>query len=368
MLHVAAPGMAGGLESVVLELTAGMRGLGHRVILAATVDADSSPPLLAHAADRGVDVRRLPIQRRAYLSEYRQLKALMAELAPQVVHTHGYRADLIGGLAARRSGVPWVTTVHGFTGGDLKNQCYEFLQTRAYRRARAVLAVSAPLRVRLVEHGVPTRLVHELPNAWASRPGLSRAEARHRLGLGDQRPVIGWVGRLTREKGADLFLDALARLPHRDWTASIIGDGRERPALEAQARGLGIAERVRWHGLQPDAGMLFAAFDVWVLSSRTEGTPMALFEAMAAHVPIVVTTVGGVPDVVSDAEALRVPPDTPGALAAAIAEALADPERRSAARVEAAAKRLAEGYAPADWFAAHQSLYQSLARAGAAEP
>ena len=145
---------------------------------------------------------------------------------------------------------------------------------------------------------------------------------------------IGWVGRLTREKGADIFLEALALLPHRAWVASIVGEGRERAALEAQAARLGIADRVRWHGLVPDAAAIYPAFDAWVLSSRTEGTPIALFEAMAARVPAVVTTVGGVPDVVTPFEAILVRPEDPAALAAAIGNLLAEGDG-AAARAEA---------------------------------
>ncbi|TFG48024.1 MAG: glycosyltransferase [Gemmatimonadales bacterium] len=360
ILHLAAPGRAGGLESVVLDLTHGLGGLGHRTILGAVLDPGSEDhPVPARAEVLGVEVRRLVIPPRSYVLEYKRLRNLLAELRPDVVHTHGYRADLIGGFSARRAGVPWVSTVHGFTGGNKKNRLYEWLQVRAYRRAQAVVAVSRPLRDRLVNGGVPPAQVRILPNAWAPKALLSREEARRRLRLTGPAPVIGWVGRLTREKGADVFLEALAHIPDQPWTASIIGDGRERPALEAQAERLGIAERIRWHGLMPDAAGLYPAFDAWVLSSRTEGTPIALFEAMAARVPVVVTTVGGVPDVVSPFEALLVRSEDPAALAAGIATLLAGRDE-AGARAEAAFRRLSAQHASEGWIAAHLELYRSL--------
>jgi glycosyltransferase involved in cell wall biosynthesis len=316
-------------------------------------------PVLQRAAALGVEVRRVVVPPRAYLLEYSLLRRAMAELRPDLVHTHGYRADLIGGLAARRAGISWVSTVHGFTGGGRKNRFYEWLQVRAYRRAQAVVAVSRPIRDRLVGAGVFPDRVHVLPNAWAPKPVLPRAEARGRLGLTGQEPVIGWVGRLTREKGADVFLEALSLLPHRNWTASIVGEGRERGSLEAQAARLGIADRVRWHGLVPEAAALYAAFDAWVLSSRTEGTPIALFEAMAARVPAVVTAVGGVPDVVSPFEALLVRPEDPAALAAAICGLLAEGDG-AAARAEAAFRRLSARHSAGGWIDAHIALYRSL--------
>ena len=304
ILHVAAPGVAGGLESVVLELAGGLTNAGHRVALAAVLDPGSeNHPVPSRATGLGVEVFPLVVPSRAYLLEFRRIRNVIHEFRPDIVHTHGYRADLIGGLAARRAGVPWVATAHGFAGGGRKNRLYEWLQVRAYRWAQAVIAVSEPIQRRLVKEGVAPDRIHRLRNAWAPKPLLTREMARRRLGIEGVDASIGWVGRLSREKGADVFLDALARLPHRRWTASIIGDGGERHALEAQALALGIADRVRWHGLLTDASELYRAFDVWVLSSRTEGTPIALFEAMSARVPAVVTAVGGVPDVVTQAEA-----------------------------------------------------------------
>lgn len=360
ILHVAAPGRAGGLESVVLDLTGGLRGIGHRVALAAVLEAGPGDhPVATRAVELDVDVRRLVVPPRAYLREYGILRKALTEIRPDVVHTHGYRADLIGGLAARRAGVPWMSTVHGFTGGDRKNRLYEWLQVRAYRRSQAVVAVSGPIRDRLVREGVPPSRVHLLPNAWSPKPFLPREEARRRLGIEDSAPVIGWVGRLTHEKGADIFLEALALLPHCAWVASIIGDGAERPALKALAARLGIADRLRWHGLLPDAAGLYPAFDAWVLSSRTEGTPIALFEAMAAGVPIVVTSVGGVPDVVSPAEALIVDPERPDLIAAGLSSLLDNP-RAADERAEAARRRLIEAFEPNVWLDAHLALYRTL--------
>jgi len=360
VLHIAAPGVEGGLESVLLELTAGLRGLGHRVVLAAVQDAGGTePPVIHRAADREVEVIRVEVPARAYATELRRLREVIASTAPDVLHTHGYRADLLGGVAARRCGVPWVSTTHGFTGGDPKNRLYEWLQRKSLRRADAVIAVSEPIRNRLTRAGVSAGRIHHLPNAWTPRPLVPRDEARRRLGIVAGSPVIGWVGRLTAEKGADVFLDALALLPGPRWQASIIGDGRERPALEMRARNLGIADRLHWHGMVPHAAELYQAFDAWVLSSRTEGTPIALFEAMAARVPAVVTSVGGVPAVVTDAEAILVPSERPALLAEAIGRLLAG-EPGAASRAEAAHARLVSKFATPGWLAAHVALYGSV--------
>ncbi len=176
------------------------------------------------------------------------------------------------------------------------------------------------------------------------------------------RFLIGWVGRLIPVKAADVFLRALAELRDMSWSAAVVGDGVERCRLERLAATLGLGSRVAFHGKVDDAARLFPAFDLFVLSSRTEGTPIVLFEAMAAGVPVVATAVGGVPDVVSSTEALLVPPQDPVALAQAIRTALLDPGATHA-RVTAARARLTREFTLARWVARYDAVYQQVARA-----
>jgi glycosyltransferase involved in cell wall biosynthesis len=268
--------------------------------------------------------------------------------------------DVVDGGAARRLGIPTVTTVHGFTGGDWKNRLYQRLQRRAFRRFDAVVAVSRRLGEDLARSGVPAGRLHVVPNAWpGSGETLPPDRARSVLRVPPQRFHVGWVGRLTAEKGADVLLAALGRLGDVPFAASVLGDGRSRRELEAVAAEGGLADRLRWFGAVADAAQLFAGFDVFVLSSRTEGTPIVLFEAMVSGTPIVATAVGGVPDVVSRDEALLVPPDDPVALADAIRCVWADPAA-AAARARRARERLATGFALAPWLASYERIYRSL--------
>jgi len=150
---------------------------------------------------------------------------------------------------------------------------------------------------------------------------------------------------------------------NRGSLVSIMGDGPERESLVQLASALGITQRVRFHGAIEAAGDLFPAFDLFALSSRTEGTPIVLFEAMAAHTPIVTTMVGGVPDVVRpDLEALSVPPEDPKALAKAIDDALSD-RQGSKRRVEASEERLTTAYGTDAWLDRYAELYRSVMKA-----
>jgi glycosyltransferase involved in cell wall biosynthesis len=359
ILHVLNPGPAGGLESVVRLLASGQRRAGHVVHVAATTP-DALPPIIATLADEGVVVTSLVIPGRGYLKERRELRALCERVRPVVVHSHGYRSDVIGGAAARAAEVPVVTTVHGFTGGDWKNRVYERVQRAAIRRFDAVVAVSKPLADAIAADGVSRDRLHLLPNAYdASVQALSRTEARRRLGLEDGRTHIGWVGRLSQEKGADVLLEAIARLDDPSVVVSVVGSGPEEPRLRQLAGQLGINGRVLWHGLVPDAGRCFAAFDIFVMSSRAEGTPIVAFEAMAAEVPIVATAVGGLPDVLADGVAELVPNEDAGALAARIGAVIADREA-AAQRARAARRRLESVYGIDAWLAGYDTIYRGL--------
>ena len=358
ILHVAAPSDVGGLERVVQGLAREQRRAGHDVHVAAILTGPAvDHPFLTPLADAGVETHIVLPGPRGYRRERGAVAELCRRLRPTVVHTHGYRPDVLDAGVARRAGVPVVTTVHGFTGGDWKNRVYEWLQCRAFRRFDAVVVVSQPLKTRLVRAGVHAERIHVVPNAWRPGPALDRAAARRALGLGPETFVVGWVGRLSREKGLDVLLDAIGHVADLPLVASVIGDGAERRSLAAQARRLGLDGRVRWHGVVPDAAPLFAAFDLFVLSSRTEGSPMVVFEAMAAGVPVIATDVGGIPEMLTPEEAVFVPPDHPAALAAAIRAAYRAPAA-ARARAARARERLCRDFGTERWCERYDGIYQ----------
>jgi glycosyltransferase involved in cell wall biosynthesis len=369
VVHVVAPGVIGGLERVVQLLAQGQARAGFDVHVTGIVNpACPDHPLLETLAANGVTTHPIGLSGRAYRQERAATRELYRRLAPDLVHTHGYRPDVVDAAPARSEGIPTVTTVHGFTGGDWKNRLYERLQRRAYRRLfDAVVVVSRALVGRLVLDGVPASRVHVVNNAWQeTAPPLDRDTARQSLGLGPEEFRIGWVGRLSREKGPDVLIDALRLLQDLPLGVSIVGDGTvsEQQSLVARAKRLGVAERITWHGLVREAARAFSAFDVYVLSSRTEGTPLVLFEAMAAGVPIVATRVGGVPDVLSVAEAALVPSANPVALAAAIRAVYRDPAT-ARSRAERARARLCARFTVSPWLRRYETVYRTVTHTAA---
>jgi glycosyltransferase involved in cell wall biosynthesis len=359
VLHILAPAREGGVERVVSMLSERQgRDRAHIAAVLSPDDADEHP-FIATLEAAEIPVTRVVVGARSYLREYRALGAIVARLQPRVVHTHGYRADVIGGAVARAHRLPTVSTVHGFTGGGKRNRLNERIQCFALRLADAVMAVSRPLVDRLMRAGVPRERIRFIPNGFAPPANaMTRAAARRMLGIADKAIVAGWVGRLSREKGSDVMLDALAQCD-TFWRLSVIGEGRERDRLREQAAELGIGDRVVWHGAVANAGSIFAAFDAFVLSSRTEGTPIVLFEAMYASVPIVASRVGGVPDVVTPEHALLVPAEQPATIAEALAELRREPSAATH-RSDLARERVLQAFSAEAWVDAVEEVYRTV--------
>lgn len=363
ILHVAAPDIVGGLESVVQGLAVGHYRMGHRVGVAAVVGiAQDRHPFLDPLIEARVEVFPIRLRRRAYPRERRVVGEICRHFRPDVVHTHGYRPDVLDAAVARGLGVPTITTVHGSSRIGGMSPMYEWIQRKVLRKFDAVVAVSHPIAEGLRRDGISAKRIHIVPNCLTETfPCLDREEARHVLKLPLSHFVVGWVGRLIHAKGADVFIDALTLVDDLPLSVSILGDGVERPRLEARARSIGLNGRISFHGRVDKAAQLFSAFDLFVLSSRTEGTPNTLFEAIAAGVPIVATKVGGVPDVISENEGLLIPPEDPIGLAAAIRAVYANP-LGARERATAAQRRMDTHFSSKLWLSRYEELYRIIQR------
>lgn len=362
VLHVVAPAPYGGAESVIRVLVRAQRGAGYQVRVAAVVrpGEEQHHPFIGALQEDGSEVTGLGIHPRAYLRERREFGQLCERFRPTIVHAHGPRVVVVDGGIARRGGARLVSTVHGMTGGNLRQRVYERLMVAALRRYDAVVAVSRPIAGTLAARGLQAAKLSIIPNAWQQTTDLlPRVEARLMLNLSQQAFAIGWVGRFVPEKGADVMVNGLRHLDRPGWQAVLVGDGPELRAARAIAAASGAGEFVCLPGAVADASRMLTAFDVLVLSSRTEGTPITLLEAMAAGVPVVATAVGGTPDVLGAGGGLLVPPDDPPALARAIELVRSDPSG-AASRAEAAKARLRDCYSVEPWCESYSRVYQTV--------
>jgi glycosyltransferase involved in cell wall biosynthesis len=227
----------------------------------------------------------------------------------------------------------------------------------AYRRADAVIALSEGVRQEITaDYRLEPTCTHTIPNAVdvANLYDAVRLVREGDVPTATTGPMIVAMGRLTRQKGFDILLDAFAGIAAKDARLTILGEGDDRIALETRARELGIAERVSLPGFVGDIAPWLAHADLFVLSSRWEGFGHVIVEAMAAGLPVIATDCPyGPGEILCDGETgLLVPPENPHALGAAINRVLSDSElgaklRKNAATASAryALSEIAERYA-----------------------
>jgi glycosyltransferase involved in cell wall biosynthesis len=344
ILQIISSGGMYGAEAVILNLSRTLNEGPHRSIL--SVFSNSTNPnlqLYENAAKESIDSYLIQcngqIDRRVITS----IRELVQRTGADVVHAHGYKADIYAYFALRGSGVSLISTCHTWYDNDRKVSLYGSLDRLILRGYARVVAVSEDVRQRLLKSGVKANKICMIKNGIDLRPfdGAS-AVVRQELGW-DAYQIVGLVGRLAVEKGVDIFLHAAARaLVERPETKFVIaGDGPDRAEMEALIDKLGIRDHVRMLGRWADMPALYASLDIMVSASRREGLPIAILEGMASRLPLVATAVGAVPTVIQDGRTgVLVPAENPEPLAAAIVDLLRDPGSRQ--QLGSAARQLVE--------------------------
>lgn len=373
VLHLRNSDVLGGPERLLLDQVERARRDPGLAVTVTSFGREGSPhAFLDEARARGLDARLVP-QAGSYDRRLTaRVRALLAAVAPAVVVGHDYKANLLLRRTAVKQGLPWVAVVHGYTGENLKVRLFERLDRRGLRRAAAVVVVAEEGREQALRAGVPAERVHLIRNGIdvdrvraAAREG--RARVRGALGLAPEHVALLALGRLSPEKGQRLLLEAWRQLPRHGVPATLasrlrlvlVGDGAERAGLEALAQG---DARVLFAGWRADPHACLGAADVFALPSLREGLPLALLEAMAVGLPIVATSVGGVPEALEHGRvgAVVAPGDVPG-LAAALADALVA-SAGGRGEVQAAVERVRERFGSAAQAEALAALYRAVAR------
>lgn len=294
---------------------------------------------------------------------------------PDIVHTHLAKAGFIGRIAGRLAGAPVI--VHTYHGtvlrgyfGRLASAAFLGIERFLGLLTTRVVAITRSQAEDVVALGiVPADRVVEIPLGFDLEPFLAapaRLDARRRLGLAADAPVVAIVARLVPIKDLDTFLSAVAllraELPGVE--ALVVGDGTERARLESLARSVAPSPEVRFLGVRADVASIYAAADVVALTSLNEGSPVSLIEAMACGRAVVATRVGGVADVVEDGvTGLLVPARDARGLSRALAQLLRSPAE--AARMGAAGRdSVRTRFAAARLVADVERLYDHLLAVG----
>jgi len=323
----------------------------------------------------GYECREIPValqEKGDYLRVARCYKLVWRHVRTRdfdLLHTHGYLADIVGIPIARFNGMPTLSTCHGYIPTTWKVRLYNTLDRIVLRFGTKVLAVSEAIKQDLENSGLSPERVQVVVNAVGSTPNRDMAPAdreagRKRHGILGTDFVLGYVGRLNAEKGLKHLLAACAELvtsgvPLR---VLIIGEGPQRNELEQLSRQLGLGDRVIFVGFQEDVAHWFPCMDVFVLPSLTEGTPMALLEAMAAGVPAVASGVGGVPQIIKHGETgMLVSPGRAEEICNAILVLFRDPaQRQKLAQNSVTLARTR--YSVEHWIGRIEMEYQRLSR------
>lgn len=297
------------------------------------------------------------------------LRATLDRLAPDVVQTHSYRPTVLAWLLRRRGARwRWLGFHHGTTNEDLKVRLYHWLDHQLLPSSDCVVVMS---REQADRFGGPGPRVRQLYNAVlpipASRTSAESAALLERVAR-LPRPRVGVIGRLSHEKGVDVALRAARLLQERGQPVSLVlaGDGPERASATALATSLGLADTAHFLGPVLPVEPLYPLLDLVLIPSRSEGLPNVLLEALRADRPVVSTRVGAVSEVLderalADGAGWTAPPESPEALADAVASALdaaADPVRASA--LGAARAAVARRFSLDARVAAHVALYREV--------
>ncbi len=264
-----------------------------------------------------------------------KLLHLMRRERPDIVHTHTAKAGALGRVAARLARVPVI--LHTFHGsvfhsyfGALGSQIFRLIETALARLSDAVIAVSPRVARELERRKVAPRekieVVHlGLELERFKKVAGHRGELRQELGIGQEVPLFGIVGRLVPIKDVPTVLMAMKKILDSmpDAVLLVVGDGPERQRLESMTSHFNLASHVRFLGFRHDLERIYADLDVVVNCSLNEGTPVALIEAMAAGVPVLATRVGGTPDLLQEGKlGTLVPPGDPDCLVDGLVKAL----------------------------------------------
>ncbi len=366
VLHLISSGGMYGAEAVILALSHALNQGGDTSVIASFSNA--SQQLHERAVAEGLTSILIPCQGQFSPVTLRAIRDTVTRHGIDLVHAHGYKADLYGWAALRGSGIPLVSTCHTWYDNDLTVRVYGALDRRVLRTYARVVAVSAEVESRLLHSGVHASRIRRIRNGIDLQPFRSIAERR---GVSSSPCLtVGLVGRLAREKGVDLFLEAAAvaaaALP--DVQFVVVGEGPERGALQQRIQTSALGDRVQLLGHQTTMPPLYAGMDLLVSASRQEGLPIALLEGMASGLPVVATAVGEVPSLVLPGQTgVLVSPEDVPAIAAAMTEVLLDSSRRLSLG-QNAHRLVEEQFSVGRMAAEYQDVYREAALAAGRRP
>jgi glycosyltransferase involved in cell wall biosynthesis len=380
ILHIIDSGGLYGAEMVLLNLVAEQIRQGLEPIIASIGEkAIEEKPLEAEAIKRGFRVEKFRMRPGPnYPGALKILKFAQKENV-NILHSHGYKGNILFGLMPKRiRRIPIVTTIHGYTSignGFSKMRVYESLDSKALRFMDAIVFVSNAMKsdprfrhlnqskVHVIHNGIPIDS-HSAPSHLRTFAPSDAADLDQRiLSFCSQGFTIGSIGRLSKEKGYKYLIEAFGILIKKgvDARLVIMGEGYDRAFLENLIKELGLSEKVLLPGYIDKASLYISHFNVFVISSLTEGLPITLLEAMSSKVPIVASAVGGIPCLLDESGGgLLVNPAKSDAIADAISLIYND-DRLTKALADKAYEQVCNDFGTEGMALAYLKIYERIA-------
>lgn len=316
---------SGGMKQHYISLAKGLKGAGFEVLAACNFDATTMEEL----RDEGIKVCpfHLPGEIQPHMDAIRavEIANMIVKHGVDVLHCHGFKAGVVGRVGAILAGCPKVYTVHNsvlssFHG--MRRTMLSKIEKALTRRTEGIVAVSNALKLELErECGIPGDKVTVIYNG-ISLPLVGKGQnVRRRLGIKPEAVVVGSVARLIPSKGIHYLLDAIPLIKNccENVCFMIVGDGPYERALKMRTEDLGIEDDVIFTGYVTPVWDYLDAMDVFVLPSLSEGLSVSILEAMAMGKPVIASSVGGIPEIITHGKnGYLVPPGDPAALACAI--------------------------------------------------
>ena len=363
VVHVTASQFFGGPERQMLELAKSLRPEVESVY--ASFEGDASRPFLDQVQQAGFCTVTLKHDTPHLVAAWRELVGLLRDFDADILCCHGYKANLLGLIAARRVRTAVLAVSRGWTGETGRVRLYEALDRRLLRWMDRVVCVSEAQQEKVRRARVPQHKSTVIHNAirierFADPVEDARLELQ-RLFPDPPAKIVGAAGRLSAEKGFDVLIDAAEEVVRDDASVGFVlfGEGRLQDELAARIEEKGLDRTFVLAGFRPNLDHYFSHFDLFVLPSHTEGLSNVALESSAAGVPIVATDVGGNPEVVADGvTGYLVPAGDSTAMARRILDVLTDENRHKMG--SAGRQRIIERFSFAAQAAAYRQLFEEL--------
>lgn len=335
-----------GAERMILELAQAISNRSYEPIIG--VIENRHPlcwELVQTAQSYGLKSCKFKCKKPFDLNTVLQVRKYIFQNRINLIHTHGYKANFYGILGALNKNIPCLATCHPWTEThyNFRAKVYTFLDKMWLRRMNTVIAVSNEVKQQISNYGINSKIDVIINGINTGRfNGCKKNLILYKkLGYNSSDIIIGTIGRLIPEKGYHFLINSTKSLCSKLSNLKIlfIGDGPLRTQLEAQVLNLKLNNCVKFLGVREDIPELLSLIDIFVLTSISEGTPMALLEAMAASKPIVTTSVGAIPQIIHHkVNGLLIPPRDTKALTSAIEYLITHPEEAS--RMATAAQQM----------------------------